>query len=236
MISLEYPKTENLFNRDPDTHKLIESELRVPAFDQIKYWHVTEKIDGTNMRVIYCPDVHKVEIRGRSDRANIPGDLLKYMQDIFTVENLSAQFDEFMQKEGQEGSCVTIYGEGYGPGIQKSGGNYAPSKRFRMFDIMYCWRGPAYGEGLNSWAAQETVEMLADGLGALQAPVIFDSADLWELVDFVKHLNHSHTAFEDYPEQYANSQAEGIIARSDPYLFTHRGSRVMFKLKVDDLA
>jgi hypothetical protein len=47
-----YGKTENLFVRDESTHKLVIGATRSPAVPQIKDFIVTEKIDGTNIRVI----------------------------------------------------------------------------------------------------------------------------------------------------------------------------------------
>lgn len=234
LVSLEYPKIENLFARDISTHKLIIGEFRSPAFDQIKTWHVTEKIDGTNMRVVYCPDAQKVEIRGRSDRASIPGDLHNYMLDLFTLEKMSATFDQYMNREGYYGSCVTLFGEGYGPGIQKVGGGYSTGKEFRLFDVLYCWRDDVL-PGFNSWSNQETVAMVSKMLQCKTAPILYDKATLGTVMEYLQSgpLN-SRVAIENGMEQVM--VPEGVVARSDPYLYTHRGNRVVFKLKVEDLA
>lgn len=234
MDSIEYGKTENLFNRDPATHKLIVGDLRCAEFGQIKHWLVTEKIDGTNMRVVYSPDEQRVEIRGRSDNAQIHGDLMKFMQDTFTLEKMNAQFYDFMEGDGRENSSVTIYGEGYGPGIQKGGGDYAPAKVFRMFDVMYHWRGMGYeGNGLDSWAMWETVQMIAEGLNVETVPVLMRNVGLDEVVDLVMSELTSETALLD--NMRPDVIAEGVIARTDPYLFNHRGSPIKFKLKGKDI-
>jgi hypothetical protein len=133
--SYEYPKTENLFKRDETTHKLIIGNFRLPEFRMINRWHVTEKIDGTNMRVIYDPGTKTVEIRGRSDNASIHPDLMRHMEEVFTVDRVSAQFDEYLGDDPD--TTVTIYGEGYGAGIQKGGGDYNQEKVFRAFDVCY---------------------------------------------------------------------------------------------------
>ena len=48
-----YPKIQTLWKRDKEMGKVIEGELSKPEFDNIKNWLVTEKIDGTNIRIIF---------------------------------------------------------------------------------------------------------------------------------------------------------------------------------------
>ena len=50
----KYPKIETLFTRD-EKFKVTDI-IRLPEFENIKKWLVTEKIDGTNIRIIYTPD------------------------------------------------------------------------------------------------------------------------------------------------------------------------------------
>ncbi|MCP4900891.1 MAG: hypothetical protein GY906_28320 [bacterium] len=120
-----YGKTHNCFRRDPDSHKLIPGH---PATEEIALlwdieWEFTEKIDGTNIRLIWIPD-EGVIVKGRSDKAELP----KGMKDCFdaTLEEL---FNEHFPDVP-----VCVYGEGYGAGIQK-GGHYSETKRFAAFDI-----------------------------------------------------------------------------------------------------
>ena len=241
---IEYPKTENLFARDPDTHKLIVGQFRDPHFEQVAYWHVTEKIDGTNMRVIYDPLAGSFEIRGRSDRANIQRDLELNMAKMFTVEKLSHVFDGFIGDERiAAGTKVTLFGEGYGPGIQKGGGNYRADKSFRLFDVMYHWpqtEAMTSEQGLtyrHSWCQPTTTMFIAGELGIPLVPVLELRADVDLITSIVQTM-------QEYPDSSTCAGedggpgciAEGIIARTDPYLYNERGSRVMFKLKGADLA
>ena len=55
---MEYPKIETLFNRD-EKFKVVEGDYRLPEFENIKQWDVTEKIDGTNVRVRLFPKLSK---------------------------------------------------------------------------------------------------------------------------------------------------------------------------------
>ncbi len=249
---IEYPKTENLFARDPDTHKLIVGQFRDPHFEQVAYWHVTEKIDGTNMRVIYDPLAGSFEIRGRSDRAQIQRDLELNMAKMFTVEKLSHVFDGFIGDERiAAGAKVTLFGEGYGPGIQKGGGGYRKDKSFRLFDVMYHWPDEQDAVELeragfrqtyrNSWCQPTTTMFIAGELNIPLAPVLGLRLTIDDILQVVSnqigrepgHVWSSATAKEDGGDGCAS---EGVIARTDPYLYNERGSRVMFKLKGADLA
>ena len=228
--SIEYPKTENLFERDPDTHKLIEGKLRSPAFGQINFWQVTEKIDGTNIRICWSA-AEGVEIRGRSDRASVPKDLEDYLLGLVTYEKMHGQFAEFIGPERLEaGASVTLFGEGYGAGIQKGGG-YSATKQFALFDAMYHWPTETGGYR-DSWCQPSTTRMIGRELGLPTVPLIATRMALPEVVSFVKENRPSITAWENTTNHI---DPEGIIARTDPYLYTERGSRVMFKLKGEDI-
>lgn len=225
--SFEYGKTENLFKRSEETHKLT-TDLRREEFKLISRWSVTEKIDGTNMRVLYDPRAGTVEVRGRSDNAQVHVDLLRAIEEMFPLEAMRRQFDEYLGEQVELGTTLTIYGEGYGAGIQKGGGNYNQRKTFRMFDVVYHRH-----HGLDSWAQWDTVEMIAAGLGVETAPFLGDMT-LGEVVELVYSNPASQVAAEEGmgPEIPV---MEGVVARTNPYLFNHQGQRVMFKLKGRDL-
>src|SRR5882672_8831956 len=110
-----YPKIDTLFERDED-HKLTE-KMRHPVIADIGRWIVTEKVDGTNIRVSKrlvlggC----NVEVNGRSDNAQIPGDLIQHLLTIFPPEKMDSLFVE----GAQPGTVITLFGEGFGAGIQK---------------------------------------------------------------------------------------------------------------------
>lgn len=48
---IEYPKIETLYARDPRTFKVVPGALRLSEYGLIARWLVTEKVDGTNIRV-----------------------------------------------------------------------------------------------------------------------------------------------------------------------------------------
>ena len=110
----EYHKIQTVFKRDPDTKfkTLIEGEYSLPAFGYLanNEWVFTEKVDGTNIRVMLTD---KMAFGGKTDNAQLPAKLVERLYERFTEEGLRQQFPD--------GVC--LYGEGYGARIQKGGGN-----------------------------------------------------------------------------------------------------------------
>lgn len=120
---MNYPKIHSLYKRDPKTHRFT-TELSRVAFGSIDYWHVEEKIDGTNIRLVWYKDGRKA-VLGRTDNAQLHPGLFARLQEI--QETLSPRVAEVFPEGG-----VTFYGEGIGPKIQ---GGYGGPYDFVLFDI-----------------------------------------------------------------------------------------------------
>lgn len=58
-----YPKIPSVFVRDEKTHKFIDGQFRCPEFEYLQdnLWLWTEKVDGTNIRVIWDPKEKHLE-------------------------------------------------------------------------------------------------------------------------------------------------------------------------------
>jgi hypothetical protein len=212
---MEYPKIETLWNRDDRTHKVFPGALRLGEFGNIKMWHVTEKIDGMNVRIILSPD-GTVTYTGRTDDAQMPVSLLAYLSQALPLTRLLDVFDI-----GQE---VILFGEGYGGKIQK-GGNYRPDSALRLFDVLV-------GQW---WLEPEAVADVARKLNVLTVP------DLG-MIDYLPHtagelthiLNGGHSVVSATEGGNSSYTGEGIVARTVPLLLTRRGERVIWKLKFRD--
>ena len=209
---IEYPKIETLYDRDIKTFKVMVDALRMPEFGIIKSWRVTEKIDGTNVRVFWSASDKKLTFGGRTDNAQMPVTLMSYLNETFKPEMFGG-FD----------SDVTLFGEGYGEKIQKGGGNYRKGVAFRLFDVLIgtWWLEP---ENVNGIAEQLNINTVP-----FQATITELPKSLSDLVSIVGVL--SSTAQEDGG---AGLQPEGIVARSCPLLFCRNGGRLMWKLKFRD--
>lgn len=205
----EYHKIETLFERDTDgSKKLIPGLWRneTVKFLAENEWVFTEKIDGTNIRVHW--DGHKVTFGGRTERAQIPVKLVAFLNETFGGETNAQLFE---QKFGD--MEVTLYGEGYGPGIQ-SGGAYRSDVSFILFDVLVG----------NLWLRRESVEAIAAAFGIDAVPVL-GKGTLAEAVDIVKKAPKS---------TIGTAPMEGIVARPAVEVLDRCGKRVIVKIKVRD--
>lgn len=213
-----YPKIETLYNRNPENMKqVIVGELRDPSFGLVDRWLVTEKIDGTNIRIGLEPVVSsggwdRVEYGGRTDDAQTPPFLLKMLQERFPADVVSAAFDPDTR--------AVIFGEGYGPKIQKGGGDYADEVGFIVFDVAVI--NPT---GRLWWLNWPDVCDVAEKIGAPTVPVL----GLMSTVEAVEAARGSSvTAVRE-------REREGIVARTDPLLMMRNGERLVWKMKGRDL-
>lgn len=214
-----YHKIQTLFFRDPATNykELLIGEFSKPEFEYLKDldWLIDEKLDGTNVRILW--DGFEMEIRGKTDNAQLHTDLIKNIQKQITPEKLGNQFGTGRPLD-RDGNCqdirVCLYGEGVGPGIQKGGGNYCQEKKFILFDVLIG----------SVWLMKSNVEDIAIAMGIEIAPSI-DICDLNTAVQMTR---------DGFKSEYGDFIAEGIIARPVVPLRNRMGERVITKLKHSD--
>jgi len=210
--SVKYPKINTLWKRDEkNKHVIMPNEYSCEEFANIRYWHITEKVDGTNVRIFW--DGVKVRFGGRTDNAQMPTYLLSYLQDTFTIEKMKEAFPDILPDLHEE---IVLFGEGYGAKIQKGGGNYRDDVSFILFDVyIESW-----------WLNRDSVTDIAKKLGIDEVPTL----GVWgvnQIQDFVKNKPESTIAQKE-------KISEGIVARSHPLVLFRDGTPVMFKLKVVD--
>jgi len=212
---IHYPKIETLWNRDEKTHKVIVGSYRIPEFSNIRAWDLSEKVDGTNLRINLAPS-GEVTFSGRTDNAQLHATIVKYLQETFTPEKMRAVFETAGEYE------ATLFGEGYGAKIQKSGGLYRKGVSFRLFDVLIGrW-----------WLEPDAVQDIANKLGIKTVPFLGEVDYLPRSADELRTIiDMSIVASEDGG---TGCLAEGVVARTTPLLFTRRGDRLMWKLKFGD--
>jgi hypothetical protein len=206
---IEYNKIDTLYKRDMEgSKKLLEGEFRNPTVEFLKdnVWTFTEKIDGTNIRVYW--DGHKVQFGGRTERAQIPSDLVNYLNSVFGTNEAEQIFEE---KFGE--TEVILFGEGYGPKIQ-NGGNYRNDVSFIMFDVLIA----------GNYQPRESVEDIAKAFGIDIVPIIFEGT-IQEGVDFVK--GHPDSTI-------GTAKMEGLVGRPKIEMRDRCGKRVIVKIKWED--
>ena len=203
-----YHKIQTLFKRNPETNfkTLLLYQYALPEFEYLKsnIWTFTEKVDGTNIRIIIHPD-GSVEFRGKTDRAQIQKQLLRRLGELFLDNGKLA-------KQFPDGAC--LYGEGYGAKIQKGGGNYSPTQEFVLFDIKV-------GDW---WLERFNVCKVADTLKLRVVPAV----DIGTLADMVTIVRSG------LDSMWGHFPAEGIVARPEVELFDRNGDRIITKLKCKD--
>lgn len=205
---VEYHKIDTLFERDEKTFVVNPGMLKSPVIGTISLWDVTEKIDGTNIRVM-LDENGEVSFGGRTANAQLPADLLQKLYKMFPVDKMKETF----WLDGTP-TVATLYGEGYGAGIQK-GGDYRPDKSFILFDVLVRNKW---------WLDKHDVQDVAVKLGVDTVPYL-GIKTLAEIVEMVK---------EPFPSAIGTGRAEGIVARPIEPLFDKRGNRIIIKLKTKD--
>ena len=206
----KYHKIPTVWKRDPATnHKtLIEGEWATPELAYLAHneWVFTEKIDGTNIRVMW--DGQAITFGGKTDRAQLPAKLVKRLNEMFLPQTATFA-DKF--------DCpVCLYGEGYGAGIQKGGGDYGATQEFALFDVKVAdW-----------WLQREDIDDVAGALSLYVVPVV-GAGTLHDLVAKVSN---------GIPSLWGPFSAEGIVARPAVELFARNGKRIITKLKCRDFA
>lgn len=89
---IEFPKIETLYDRKED-FSVDPTKLRVEQFGNIKTWHITEKIDGTNVRIGYNGATNTVSFGGRTDNAQMPTFLSEYLRKTFVPDLFKTAFE-----------------------------------------------------------------------------------------------------------------------------------------------
>ena len=206
----EYHKIETVYKRDDNgTKKLIEGEFRNETVEFLKdnVWLFTEKIDGTNIRVLW--DSHSFTFGGRTEKAQIPAHLVNRLNELFLNTEMEEMFEQmFGEKE------VILFGEGYGPKIQKVGELYRQDVDFILFDIMVG----------DVWLSRSNVESIAMSLGLSVVPVILRGS-IEEAVWLVKTKPKS---------TIGTAPLEGLVGRPEVELCDRTGNRVIVKIKACD--
>ena len=213
----KYHKIPNVWKRDPETKykTLIEGNFSTETLFYLASCHAPfwahEKIDGTNVRITYAGG--HVAYNGRNDLTDAEGNymppnfsknLWEHLRYQYTANWFDAWFDPT--------PIITLYGEGFGAGIQK-GGAYGDAQ-FCMFDIMI--------NGL--WMPQNFVTDIANRSGVIRAPMV-------ALGTLEAHVARTRAGFNS---SWGSFPAEGIVCRPLVELSDRYGQRVICKIKIKD--
>lgn len=243
-----YQKINTIFMRDAKNVIMPYESFTEPEFEYLRglKWRADEKIDGTNMRIevtkvpVWDGGIEgrmingvefKVRIAGKTDNAQIPKNLLKHMQDKYPNEKVLAALGlkEFIPVEEWENdhnwltyeqipNIYTIYGEGYGEGIQSGGWYIKGGNEFIVFDVKVN----------DIYLKTDARDEIATKLGAPIVPFI-GYFTLDEAIAFVRKGFRSRVA--QNPDA---KMAEGLVLRTDLGLRNRMGNRLIVKIKYED--
>ena len=243
-----YQKINTIFMRDAKNVIMPYDPFTEPEFEYLRglKWRGEEKVDGTSMRIEVTkaevwddpmePSVLEgveftVRIAGKTDNAQIPKNLLKHMQEKYPDEKVLTalglkKFIPVNEWEAEHNwleydqipNIYTIYGEGYGAGIQSGGWYIKDGNEFIVFDVKVN----------DIYLKTDARDDIANKLGAPIVPLI-GYFTLDEAIDFVRKGFHSVVA--ENPEA---KMAEGLVLRTDLGLRNRMGKRLIVKVKYED--
>ena len=202
-----------IWKRDPQKKFcIIPGSLAIPESYATAQWRITEKIDGTNIRIVWDG---QLRFFGRQAKSEIPPVLKKALHQIF--DDKIPLFHDIFQNE-----LTILFGEGFGGKI--SGGSIAGQKYrshsgFILFDI---WTK-------KSWYSWEDLNSVAE---KLSLPLVgsYGLLTLEEAVDLVKTKMRQGKI----PSFFGDFCPEGIVATIEPLEVFETGFPVKWKLKVKD--
>jgi len=208
-----YHKIPSIWKRQSEKpHEVLVGEFKRPEFEYLyeNEWRFTEKVDGTNIRVMW--DGHDVSFAGRTDKAEIPKPLMTHLTETFHKDLLEKQYGD---------TAVTLYGEGYGAGIQKGGGDYiSDGVSFILFDIKVGhW-----------WLERDAVSSIALDLGIPLVPFVVTCT----LNRMVLLMREAHRT-TGWPSTLRDTNAEGVVGVPLLDLKRRSGERIIVKLKAAEV-
>lgn len=207
----EYHKITTLWARgDKKPHNMIIGEYAKPEFENLKDvdWLWTEKIDGTNIRVMW--DGQRVLFGGKTDNAQIPVPLMYKLEELFMGQANEQKFEEIF---GADPVC--LYGEGYGNKIQAVGKEYDPDgTNFILFDVKVG----------DYWLERANVEDVASklDLNIVDVTLIGTPADASAFVS------------KGFKSKIGTATGEGLVGYPITGLLNRKGERIITKLKTKD--
>jgi len=209
-------------------------------------WEFTEKVDGTNIRIEIkrIQDTLFIDIKGRTDNAQIPKPLVEALNGIFggsgvKITNTPTTRHPLTDEIGRimvdrDINYLTIYGEGYGPKIN-GGGKYADTPNFVVFDIKVG----------DFWLLRKDVDDFCAKVGLESVPVLgrgilhsgFELVRTGQLRTLsggkIKHVLDTPTG-PALRSMWGEFEAEGVIAVPVIPLFDRAGRRIITKIKAKD--
>jgi len=219
----------------PTYHPLDSSNgrLGMPPLVLTGPHYATEKIDGSNARIIFVDDGYYIGSREEilhwcDDRVWNPSQGI-----VDVVKPLSEQC---LGRTGEQGGVIVLFGEAYGGKISANAKQYSGTglAGWRLFDVMVMSRDEL--DAARSWSSSQTAAWrdhglqtflsgqamvaLADELGLLFTPIVWGSEDGTfplpiKVADVPGWLRGIVPTTQAALDDKAGERAEGVVLRTD---------------------
>lgn len=210
-VTMKYPKIQSIFKRDDKGNFTAEYSSDEIAYLSKNTWIGTEKIHGTNIRLSFS-QTGKRGVQGRGNNSEIPHFLASKLWNIIT----DIPFEDYLTESADGYPNVTIYGEGYGPGIQNVGSHYADEPSFIAFDV-----------NINGyWLNDASLKEFTTDLNIPLVPTIFRG-------DLNLAIQNAQQGFDSKIAKYKMT-AEGYVLKPAVPMYDNRGNRIITKVKYED--
>ena len=210
----EYQKIDTLYKFDNAT-KTYTDEFYSPYVEYLRNnkWLSSEKVDGTNVSVQF--DGHRVEFHGRTERSDLPKEVLAILTEKFAGSEV--EFEQLFC-----GKQAILFMECYGGKIQ--GGVYGGKERLIGFDIM------VNGQYLDKRCIGEIFAKF--GVDCVEFKEI---ENLDEAINEVKSwAENTQAGISKYCEK-GTTVKEGLVCVPAVRIHDHQGKRIIVKIKVKDI-
>ena len=193
----------------------IEGDFSIPEFGYLldNEWEWTEKLDGTNLRIIYSPEDGGIELRGKKDGSDIPKGIEEWM-DGWLESNASAVRMAF----GSATTPVYMYLEGVGPKINRGRNPFRSHYEAVLLDVRI--------DGW--WLDRPALKDLANEFN-LDRPTSFGIMSLKRAIELI-----SNGPLFESPMGDGGVQMEGIVGTPRYGLWSRNKKRIITKLKYCD--
>lgn len=202
---MKYIKINSLYKRDKK-RKILKGKYCDEVVESLKNfkWIGTEKIDGTNTRLIWTGA--SIEVKGKTDKGIITPYMKRATEKYLDVKKFKEVFSS---------TEAILFGESYGHNITSAGDGYlSVTNDFILFDVF-----------INGfWLKRESVDCVAKNLGMKSVPTVFKGT-LDQAEEFVS------TGFKSL---LADTEAEGLVLVPEYDLLKRNGDRIITKVKHKD--
>lgn len=222
-----YPKITSPFKRTDNKSKTVNTSVWFD--DYAKFFgesglpfYATEKIDGTNLNIIY--DGNHIQYMGHTDKTSWNPEVEEWIKSKFQT----SEFEQMCEQRFGENE-IKLCGELIGPKIQNNFYKLEDYK-FILFDI--------HNDISNTWWDRQNVEENAKELNLDIVPLIGGT-------NFIDLFSESKNTLRGWTNLLQNAEfkskinkdieIEGFVVRPLMEILKANGERVIYKIKIKDI-